>query len=92
MHRALLLGGLLRRASEAEIAYHHSISRLEVTLALLFGLGVRSRRTGHGASLMTFSAIEPNTVGYQPETPWVEMTTRSILSVSIASRIVPATS
>ena len=72
--------------------YHHSIKRLEVTLALLFGLGVRSSRTGHGASLTIFSAIEPNTVGYHPEQPWVEMTTWSICSRSIASRIVPATS
>src|ERR1700739_1537855 len=80
------------QGSDGSVLYHHSIRRLEVTLALLFGLGVRRRRTGHGASLTIFSAMEPKTVGYQPETPWVEMTTWSILSFSMASRIVPATS
>ena len=49
--------------------YHHSIRRLEYTLALLLGLGVRSRSTWHGESLTIFSAMEPKTVGYQPEQP-----------------------
>jgi len=55
--------------------YHHSIRRLDVTFALLFGLGVRSSRTGQGASLTTFSAIDPNTDGYHPDLPCVEITT-----------------
>ena len=55
--------------------YHHSIRRVEVTLVLLFGFGVRSNKTGHDASFTTFSAIDPKTEGYQPERPCVEITT-----------------
>ncbi len=55
--------------------YHHSISRGDITLALLFGFGVRSSRTGHEASFITFSVIDPKTEGYQPERPCVEITT-----------------
>jgi hypothetical protein len=55
-------------------------------------LALRSRRIGHSASLMIFSAIDPKTVGLQPQVSCVEITTMSMCSRSITIMIFPTTS
>src|ERR1700675_497860 len=90
-HLFLIYSSCLRPA----FTYHHSIERPELakgTLALVSGLGVRRSRTGTCTSFTSFSAIDPNTCGYQPDSPCVVITPRSTFSRSIASRMLPATS
>ena len=81
----LIVGGLCHC-----LCYYHLVERLDAAFAP--GLAERRSKSGHCASLTTFSAIDPKTNGCQPEMPWVEMMTMSICPLSTTSMMHPAIS
>ena len=72
--------------------YHHSIKRSDERFTLEAGFAVRRRRSGHCTIFTIFSAIEPNAIGCHPVMPCVEITTKSIFSLSMTSTMSSATS
>jgi hypothetical protein len=67
---AKVTGVRRKSASVSDFARAKRLAKTDTSsLEVHPALALRSRRIGHSASLTTFSAIDPKTVGLHPEVP-----------------------